>query len=117
MDTFLAEIVSLFASCEQEMNAVERLLHYKELVSEGNPSLEAVPPSSWPSDGRIEFSNVKMSYREGLPVVLKGVSFSIRSGEKVNLNEGPCLSGLTGTIDRHCWSHWIWEELTHSSPS
>jgi len=35
--------------------------------------------------GKITFSNVKMAYREGLPLVLKEVSFEINPGEKVGI--------------------------------
>jgi len=41
------------------------------------------PPTNWPS-GTIEVNNVSMSYRDG-PLVLKGLSFSARKGEKVGL--------------------------------
>jgi ATP-binding cassette, subfamily C (CFTR/MRP), member 1 len=34
--------------------------------------------------GKITFSNVEMAYREGLPLVLKDVSFEINPGEKVH---------------------------------
>ncbi|KRX06387.1 P-loop containing nucleoside triphosphate hydrolase [Pseudocohnilembus persalinus] len=37
----------------------------------------------WPKQGCLEFKNVKMRYREGLDLVLKGLSFTINSGEKV----------------------------------
>ena len=76
----------MFATTEQSMNAVERVLHYSELSPEGNSLLPSdPPPPSWPASGTIKFTNVKLAYREGLPLVLKGVSFEIKPGEKVNL--------------------------------
>jgi ABC-type multidrug transport system fused ATPase/permease subunit len=67
------------------MNAVERVLHFSELPPEDLRTIsnEKQPPLSWPNKGSIRFSNVKLHYREGLPLVLKGVNFSIHSGEKV----------------------------------
>lgn len=77
-------MISLFASSEQNMNAVERVLHYVELPSEGSESEPAMEPSSnWPAAGEISFRDVKLKYREGLPLVLKGISFDIKAGEKV----------------------------------
>lgn len=32
------------------------------------------PPPEWPSEGAIEFKGIRMSYRAGLPEVLKGLS-------------------------------------------
>ena len=75
----------MFATSEQNMNAVERVLHYSELSPEGNGLSPSDPPPSWPASGRIKFTNVKLSYREGLPLVLKGINFEINPGEKVSL--------------------------------
>ena len=79
-----AELITLFAQSEQNMNAVERVLHYVELPAEGSeldPPSE--PASTWPAAGQISFEEVKLAYREGLPLVLKGISFDIKAGEKV----------------------------------
>jgi ATP-binding cassette, subfamily C (CFTR/MRP), member 1 len=80
-----AEMISMFATSEQNMNAVERVLHYSELIPEGNGLTTSDPPPSWPASGTIKFTNVKLAYREGLPLVLKGINFEIKPGEKVSL--------------------------------
>ncbi|KAJ7893786.1 multidrug resistance-associated ABC transporter [Mycena leptocephala] len=74
-----------FAQVEQSMNAVERILHYTDLPSEAAAVTKHDPPPSWPDKGEIQFTNVKMQYREKLPVVLDGVSFHIRPGEKIGI--------------------------------
>lgn len=43
------------------------------------------PPSEWPSQGAVEFKDVRMSYRPGLPEVLKGITMSVRGGEKIGV--------------------------------
>lgn len=78
-----AEMVNQFAQNEQNMNAVERVLHYTELPPEGDPVKPDDPPTSWPQNGAISFKNVQLAYRPGLPLVLKDVSFDIKPGEKV----------------------------------
>lgn len=80
---FTAEMIAQFAKNEQNMNAVERVLHYAELVPEGAASTPDDPPPSWPEEGRISFTNVELAYREGLPLVLKDVTFQFKAGEKV----------------------------------
>ena len=47
-------------------------------------------PDSWPTEGAIVGTNVQMRYRDG-PLVLKGVDFSIRGGEKIG------IAGRTGS--------------------
>jgi ATP-binding cassette, subfamily C (CFTR/MRP), member 1 len=78
-------MVSQYAQMEQNMNATERILVYAELSKEGvRVKPDDPPPSKWPK-GSIEFSDASLAYREGLPLVLKDVSFSIKQGEKVNI--------------------------------
>lgn len=79
-----AEMVAQFAQNEQNMNAVERVLHYTELDPEGVLETPNDPPPVWPSKGEITFTDVELAYRDGLPLVLKGISFNITPGEKVN---------------------------------
>ncbi|KAG6332162.1 hypothetical protein ID866_6928 [Astraeus odoratus] len=43
------------------------------------------PPPQWPFAGAIELRDVQMSYRPGLPNVLKGISIVIRGGERVGI--------------------------------
>jgi ABC-type bacteriocin/lantibiotic exporter with double-glycine peptidase domain len=40
-------------------------------------------PENWPNKGAIEFRNVSVRYREGLPLVLDGVNIHIPGGAKV----------------------------------
>ncbi|RXW15854.1 hypothetical protein EST38_g10001 [Candolleomyces aberdarensis] len=82
---FFSDMVSQFAQNEQNMNAVERILHYSDLPSEGDLHTPNDPAPSWPEKGAIRFEDVKMAYREGLPLVLKGISFDIRPGEKIGI--------------------------------
>lgn len=80
-----SEMISQFAKNEQNMNAVERVLHYTELPAEGAVTTSNDPPMSWPDRGQISFTNVAMAYREGLPLVLKNVTFGVKPGEKVGI--------------------------------
>ncbi|KAF9447357.1 multidrug resistance-associated ABC transporter [Macrolepiota fuliginosa MF-IS2] len=80
-----SEMISQFAQNEQNMNAVERVLHYTELLPEGDAVKPNDPPPSWPPSGGIAFKNVELAYRPGLPLVLKDVSFDVKPGEKVGI--------------------------------
>jgi hypothetical protein len=56
--------------------AVERVLYYasEQLPQERAHIIpETEPGESWPERGQIEFKDVVMSYREGLPTVLNGM--------------------------------------------
>lgn len=67
------------------MNTAERVSHYSRLEPEAALVTSHDPDASWPEHGVIEFKDVKMAYREGLPDVLKGVSFRTRPGEKIGI--------------------------------
>lgn len=80
---YVADMVAQYAKNEQNMNAVERVLVYTELTPEGDVVTPSDPPPSWPQKGAIKFTNVDLAYREGLPLVLKDISFEVHPGEKV----------------------------------
>lgn len=61
------------------------MLHYGNLPQEAPAHTKEDPPASWPSQGGIQFEDVQMMYRPGLPPVLKGVTFDVKPGEKVRL--------------------------------
>lgn len=74
------------AEVENDSNAIERILHYSnEIETEPPHQLPDSKPSNWPAAGRLEFKNVQMSYRPGLPTVLKDLSFSIEAGESIGI--------------------------------
>ena len=105
----LAETIAQFAKNEQNMNAVERMLHYSELPPEGDAVTPYDPPASWPHEGQIKFDHVELAYREGLPLVLKDVSFGVRPGEKVITLLASWLTGTyTERLDRDRGAYWRW---------
>lgn len=46
---------------------------------------ERKPPALWPEHGAIEFNDVKMAYRPGLPNILRGISVKVMGGEKIGV--------------------------------
>ena len=77
----------LVTDLEIEMNAVERLDHYANNLAVEAPAIVPSnrPSPSWPSAGCIRFDDVQLRYRPELPLVLQGLSFEIRAGEKVGI--------------------------------
>lgn len=78
--------VRIFSDLESRMTSVERLQFYCDLVPEKNYLGEAIEiDEQWPSSGSLEFKNVSLRYADHLPLVLKNVSFKIKSGSRVGL--------------------------------
>ncbi|KAI2499416.1 Abc transporter [Fragilaria crotonensis] len=68
------------------MSSAEKARAMTELEAEHQPTDEITDmPTKWPSKGEIQFDKVVMPYLPGHPPVLKGISFSIREGEKVGV--------------------------------
>lgn len=84
----LTKGLSIFVFCANGIShimlSVERIREYTDFPQEAPWTLpyENVP-KRWPSDGEVVFKDFKLRYREDLPLTLKGVSFLIKSGEKV----------------------------------
>ncbi|CAG7734589.1 unnamed protein product [Allacma fusca] len=70
-----------------------RIKEYGEVAQEAPWDLpEKKPASDWPQYGEINFNNFETRYREGLDLVLKGVTCHIQPGEKVG------IVGRTGAV-------------------
>ncbi|GMF68069.1 unnamed protein product [Aspergillus oryzae] len=81
-----------YTELEQHINSAERLHHYGTSLEEEEEEEKKTAPlhrvevsSTWPTQGQITFQNVQMRYREGLPLVLKGLTMSIQSGERIGV--------------------------------
>ncbi|KAF8579018.1 ABC transporter [Ramaria rubella] len=75
------------AEVENNMNGVERVVYYANEVEQDADyeRPENKPAPEWPSQGNIEFKDVEMSYRPELPTVLKGLTMTVRGGEKIGI--------------------------------
>ncbi|CAG9107278.1 unnamed protein product [Plutella xylostella] len=75
------------AEMENQMTSVERVLEYTKLPQEDilRASGDKKPPSGWPSQGHIVFSEVTLKYaRDGDPVLHK-LDFEILSQAKIGI--------------------------------
>lgn len=74
---------------EVETNIVscERVIEYTDLLPEGlnENNTNTEPEPEWPTLGEVRFEDVKARYRPELDLVLKGVSFTAKAGEKVGI--------------------------------
>lgn len=77
--------VRQFAEVENDMNATERVHYYGTELEEEAPMHGVEVSSSWPEKGRIVFQDAQMRYRDGLPLVLKGLSMDVQGGERIGI--------------------------------
>ncbi|XP_017115600.1 multidrug resistance-associated protein 1 isoform X6 [Drosophila elegans] len=97
-------LVRMTSDIETNIVSVERIKEYGETKQEAAWELEQDKnkPKNWPQEGRVEFQNFQVRYREGLDLVLRGVSFDIKGGEKVGIvgRTGAGKSSLTLALFR-----------------
>lgn len=77
--------VRQLAEVENNMNATERIYYYGTQLEEEAPLKGREVPESWPHAGAITFNKVEMRYRPGLPLVLQGLDFHIKGGERIGI--------------------------------
>ncbi|EGX89676.1 ABC bile acid transporter, putative [Cordyceps militaris CM01] len=89
-----------YATMELDMNAVERITEYAELPTEDLGGLE--PPADWPRNGTVQVEHLQAAYAEGLPAVLRDVSFEIGDKQRVGIvgRTGAGKSSLTLALFR-----------------
>ncbi|KAI5790168.1 P-loop containing nucleoside triphosphate hydrolase protein [Geopyxis carbonaria] len=96
-------IVRQTVEVETNIVSVERTLEYSSLPSEAPDVIPHQRPStSWPAKGGISFNNYSTRYREGLDLVLKGITLDVKPKEKVGIvgRTGAGKSSLTLSLFR-----------------
>ncbi|RLM74168.1 MRP-like ABC transporter [Panicum miliaceum] len=79
---------TILISCmvENDMVAVERVHQYSTLPSEAAWEIaDCLPSPNWPSRGDIDVKDLKVRYRQNTPLILKGITVNIKSGEKIGI--------------------------------
>ncbi|CAK6976427.1 ATP-binding cassette sub-family C member 3 [Scomber scombrus] len=79
-------MVRMTSDLESNIVAVERVKEYSETKTEAPWEVEdKKPPPNWPMQGNVEFHNYSVRYREGLDLVLKNLTLSVKGGEKIGI--------------------------------
>ncbi|XP_038617354.1 multidrug resistance-associated protein 7 [Tachyglossus aculeatus] len=95
----LSGLVSTMTQTETMMVSVERVEEYASTLPSEPQGHASSPPSlpirhplhahqgfpDWLTRGRVEFQDVSLRYRAGLPPALAGVSFTVFPGEKLGI--------------------------------
>ncbi|EDN10434.1 hypothetical protein HCAG_06237 [Histoplasma mississippiense (nom. inval.)] len=89
-----------YTNIELNMNATERVIEYSEIGTEPQDGLNA--PAAWPTEGRLEVSDLVVAYAPDLPPVLKGLSFKVEKNQRVGVvgRTGAGKSSLTLALFR-----------------
>uniref|UniRef100_A0A8D0A2U8 ATP-binding cassette, sub-family C (CFTR/MRP), member 3 n=1 Tax=Sander lucioperca TaxID=283035 RepID=A0A8D0A2U8_SANLU len=79
-------MVRMTSDLESNIVAVERVKEYAETKTEAPWEVEdKKPPPEWPMEGNVEFHDYSVRYREGLDLVLKNLTLSVKGGEKIGI--------------------------------
>jgi ABC-type multidrug transport system fused ATPase/permease subunit len=75
------------AELENDMNSVERIIHYSKNLEQEAPYKipERKPREPWPAEGHVEIKDIVLKYRPELPDVLRGLSMDVAPGEKIGI--------------------------------
>jgi hypothetical protein len=66
-------------------SSLERIETYVQIEQEEKPSESGIPPAYWPADGSLHVENLSARYSADGPKVLHGISFDVKSGERVGI--------------------------------
>ncbi|MCO5549813.1 hypothetical protein L7F22_003287 [Adiantum nelumboides] len=90
VQSVFGQMIRQSAEIENNMNSIERVLHYANSVEQEKPhSIKQIDTKlaaeKWPQEGHVELKQLTASHREGLPPALKEVSLNIKPGQKVGV--------------------------------
>lgn len=89
-----------YTNVELNFNAVERVIEYSNLPIEDQGGEDV--PAAWPTKGEIDVRNLVISYARDLPPVLKNLTFTVNTNERVGVvgRTGAGKSSLTLALFR-----------------
>ncbi|KAF5314793.1 hypothetical protein D9758_017505 [Tetrapyrgos nigripes] len=70
---------------ETQANSLERINRYIDIEQEPKPTDDGRPPAYWPSSGELRVEKLSSRYSPDGPKVLRDISFSITSGERIGV--------------------------------
>jgi ATP-binding cassette subfamily C (CFTR/MRP) protein 4 len=77
-------MVRFFGEVENMLTSAQRTMEYAKLEMEDDLVKEN-DPKNWPETSDIYFNDVHMKYRPHLPPVLKGLTYHVKTGQKVGI--------------------------------
>ncbi|CAL9113676.1 unnamed protein product [Musa acuminata var. zebrina] len=82
----LSRWILSFCKLENKIISIERIHQYCQIPSEAPAVVEDCRPTSWwPETGKIELVDLKVRYKDTLPLVLHGVTCTFPGGKKVGI--------------------------------
>lgn len=82
----LSRWILSFCKLENKIISIERINQYSEIPSEAPPVIENCrPPATWPEIGTIELIDLKVRYKENLPLVLHDLTCTFPGGKKIGI--------------------------------
>uniref|UniRef100_A0A1I8GXG4 ABC-type glutathione-S-conjugate transporter n=1 Tax=Macrostomum lignano TaxID=282301 RepID=A0A1I8GXG4_9PLAT len=91
-------MVRMSSDLETNIVSVERLEEYASIATEAEWDVpETRPPPNWPDRGSVSMHDLAVRYRDGLELVLHGLTCDVKPGEKVGIvgRTGAGKSSLT----------------------
>ncbi|KAF9007748.1 P-loop containing nucleoside triphosphate hydrolase protein [Hymenopellis radicata] len=87
---------------EVQGNSLERIQQYIQIEQEPKATNQGDPPAYWPASGDLRVENLSARYSLDGPRVLHGISFHVKSGERVGVvgRTGSGKSSLTLSLLR-----------------
>ena len=79
----IIDTIRRYAGVELDMNSTERIVEYTSMEVEDQAGADV--PHDWPSDGRIVVRDLEVGYAPDLPSVLKGLTFTVESGQRIGV--------------------------------
>ncbi|KAL3517448.1 hypothetical protein ACH5RR_020037 [Cinchona calisaya] len=86
LNSVLFSAINSSCSLENKMVSVERIKQFTNIPSEAQWKKEdLLPPPEWPNRGNIELIDLQVRYRPNTPLVIKGITLTIKGGEKIGV--------------------------------
>ncbi|KAF9959226.1 hypothetical protein BGZ72_010064 [Mortierella alpina] len=82
----MTRIMTTACQIETDIVSIERVREYSQLPSEARDIIpDSKTDENWPQQGEVAFKNYSARYRDGLDLVLRDLSVTVKGGERVGI--------------------------------
>ncbi|KAJ5403819.1 P-loop containing nucleoside triphosphate hydrolase protein [Penicillium cosmopolitanum] len=83
LNSAITLLTQVYAALELDLNSLDRVLEYSDVEPEQYDGID--PPAVWPTEGRLDITDLAVQYESDLPPVLCGLNIAIEGNQRVGI--------------------------------
>ncbi|KAJ5978468.1 hypothetical protein N7501_001810 [Penicillium viridicatum] len=83
LNSAITLLTQVYAGLELDLNSLDRVLEYSDVEPEQYDGID--PPAAWPTEGRVDITDLAVRYESELPPVLRGLNLAFEGNQRIGI--------------------------------